>query len=54
MPDGIRPACGGYAFGIRIAGGGLFADRDVRIARLYRKYAAAPAIRGGGVKLLDN
>lgn len=24
-----------YASGIRLAGGGLFADRDVRIARLY-------------------
>ena len=33
-----------YASGIRLAGGGLFADRDVRIARLYRKYAAASSL----------
>ena len=26
---------------LRLAGGWLFADRDVQIARLYRKYAAA-------------
>lgn len=43
-----------YASGIRLAGGGLFADRDVRIARLYHQIRRRePAIAAQYVVVLS-